>query len=257
MYAFACTHCRNGEALQKGCTFEESLSNYDRINNPNLARLYDVEVDTCVSFLPELQGVDFSSRVRAPYLRRKQDEETSMQSALKGVERIREGESQIAVQHFNKALTLYENNIEALVGRAAAYANLGDYNKAESDLDKALSLNHNHVNAQAYMVETLLQAAKKLEESGKVEEAKTKCEKILKLKEDKRARDRLKRLERSPSVQEVRVMKRQKRMSSAEKEELRRLESEKKEKERRERRRTAEKLAEMERFIAQLKEQKT
>ncbi|VDM49028.1 unnamed protein product [Toxocara canis] len=47
---------RNGEALQKGCTFEESLSNYDRINNPNLARLYDVEVDTCVSFLPELQG---------------------------------------------------------------------------------------------------------------------------------------------------------------------------------------------------------
>lgn len=41
------------------------------------------------------------------------------------------------------------------------YANLGDYNAAENDLDKALTMNRNHGNAQAYMVETLLQAAKK------------------------------------------------------------------------------------------------
>lgn len=248
---------RSSKSLQRGCTFEECLSNYDRLNNPNLAQLYGVEVDSTVSFLPELQGVDFSSKTRAPYLRRKQDEESSMQSTLKGVERIREGESQLAIQHFNKALSLFERNIEAVVGRAAAYANLGDYNAAENDLDKALTMNRNHGNAQAYMVETLLQAAKKMEELNKLDEAKAKYEKILRIKDDTRARERLRRLDRSPAVQEITVTKRRKRLSSAEKEEIRRNEHERKEKERRERRKTAEKLAEIERFIAQLKEEKT
>lgn len=64
---------------------------------------------------------DFSSIHRAPYIRRKQNEDLSMTIAKRGVDKIREGENAAAIQHFNKALTVYENNIEALVGRAAAY----------------------------------------------------------------------------------------------------------------------------------------
>ena len=57
---------------------------------------------------------------RAPYLRRKQNEELSMQSVVKGVEKVRAGDYTPAVQHFFKALEIYDRNIEALVGRAAA-----------------------------------------------------------------------------------------------------------------------------------------
>ncbi|VDK42417.1 unnamed protein product [Anisakis simplex] len=207
------TYFRNAESLHKGSTFEDALSEYHRCNNPNLAHLYGIEVDSCLSFLPELEGVDFSTRSRAPYLRRKQDEESSMQSVMKGVERIRSGESQLAIQNFNKALALFDVNIEALVGRAAA-----------------------------------------MEECNRMDEAKEKYVKVLKLKDDQRARDRLRQLQRrSPSVEEITVPEKQRKLSSAEKEELKRIELEKRETERRQRREAAEKLAEMEKFIAELK----
>ncbi|VDO69161.1 unnamed protein product [Onchocerca flexuosa] len=84
-----------------------------------------------------------------------------MTVAKRGVDKIREGENNVAVQHFNKALSICEKNVEALVGRAAAYANMGQYNLAETDLDAALAIDASHTNARNYMIETLLQEAKR------------------------------------------------------------------------------------------------
>lgn len=53
-------------------------------------------------------------------MRRKQNQQLSMESVKCGVERIREGQNMVAVQHFNKALNIDDRNVEALVGRAAA-----------------------------------------------------------------------------------------------------------------------------------------
>lgn len=44
-----------------------------------------------------------------------------------------------------------------------------------------------------------------MEELNKLDEAKAKYEKILRIKDDTRARERLRRLDRSPAVQEITV----------------------------------------------------
>lgn len=135
---------RNGEELGSR-NFDEYLRNYLPATNPNLATLFGVETDVAISFLRDLKGffqmiklifiilgdilghqmhsldTDFSSKCRAPYFRRKQNEDLSMSVAKRGVDKIREGENAGAVQHFNRALSICEKNIEALVGRAAAY----------------------------------------------------------------------------------------------------------------------------------------
>lgn len=41
------------------------------------------------------------------------------------------------------------------------YANMGQYNLAETDLDAALAINASHTNARNYMIEVLLQEAKR------------------------------------------------------------------------------------------------
>lgn len=172
-----------------------------------------------------------------------------MASAKKGVDKIREGENALAIQHFNKALSIFERNVEALVGRAAAYANMGQYNLAESDLDEALKINERHTNARNYMIETLIQGARKCEEAGKKEEAKAKYEKILSIQDDIRALKALRSLERSPSFEVVETKKVDVEAKRKEKERLK----EEERRQQRKRRKDAEKLAEYERFIAKLK----
>lgn len=77
----------------------------------------------CKIFMKFLEN-DFSTKRRAPYIRRKQNEALSMASVKRGVEKIREGENATAIQHFNKALSIFDKNVEALVGRAAACVSL-------------------------------------------------------------------------------------------------------------------------------------
>ncbi|VDN05025.1 unnamed protein product [Thelazia callipaeda] len=200
---------RNGEKMGNK-SFDEYLRNYLPANNPNLATLFGIETKSTVSFLHELRDSNFTSKHRAPYIRQKQDEYLSMSLAKRGVEKIREGDNSVAVQHFNRALTIYDKNIEALVGRGAAYANMGQYALAETDLDAALAIDEKHANAQKYMIETLLQEAKKLEKNGKKDEAKLKYVKILSISSDVRAVDRLRNLEKSPSEEEVEYKKNEK-----------------------------------------------
>ncbi|VDK77183.1 unnamed protein product [Onchocerca ochengi] len=242
------TYFRNGEEIGTK-TFDEYLKDYLPATNPNLATLFGIETDLTVSFLNDLKDTDFSSKNRAPYIRRKQNEDLSMTVAKRGVDKIREGENGAAVQHFNKALSICEKNIEALVGRAAAYANMGQYNLAETDLDAALAIDASHTNARNYMIETLLQEAKRLEETGKKDEAKTKYEKSLTIKDDVRALNGLKNLERSPSVEIVKMKRDDTKAKDRKTEHSRAAEK----RQQRKRRRDAEKLAEYERFIAELK----
>uniref|UniRef100_A0A915PN63 Uncharacterized protein n=1 Tax=Setaria digitata TaxID=48799 RepID=A0A915PN63_9BILA len=230
-------------------TFDECLKDYLPATNPNLSTLFGIEADLALSFLRELKDIDFSSEHRAPHIRRKQNEDLSMVVAKRGVDKIREGENAVAVQHFNKALSICDKNIEALVGRAAAYANMGQYNLAEADLDAALVINARHTNAQNYMIETLLQEAKRLEETDKRDEAKIKYKKCLAIKDDVRALNGLRNLERNPSAEVVKVKKDHTQGKDRKKEYSRAAE----ERQRRKRRRDAEKLAEYERFIAELK----
>ncbi|VIO95429.1 TPR Domain containing protein [Brugia malayi] len=241
------TYFRNGEKTGTK-TFDEYLKDYLPATNPNLAALFGVETDLAISFLHELKDTDFSSKHRAPYIRRRQNEDLSMSVAKRGVDRIREGENAAAVQHFNKALSICGKNIEALVGRAAAYANMGQYNLAETDLDEALAINASHTNARNYMIETLLQEAKRLEEVGKKGEAKVKYEKSLTIKSDVRALDGLRNLERSPSVEIIKMKNDDAKAKDRKAEHSRAAD----EKQRRKRRRDAEKLAEYERELFSL-----
>ncbi|MCP9259958.1 Tetratricopeptide repeat protein 14-like protein [Dirofilaria immitis] len=225
------TYFRNGEEIGTR-TFDEYLKDYLPATNPNLATLFDIETDLPVSFLSDLKDTDFSPINRAPYIRRKQNEDLSMTVAKRGVDKIREGENGAAIQHFNRALSICEKNIEALVGRAAAYANMGQYNLAETDLDAALAINASHTNARNYMIETLLQEAKSLT-----------------IKDDVRALNGLRNLERSPSIEIVKMTKSDAKSKDHKTEYSRAAEI----RQRRKRRRDAEKLAEYERFIAELK----
>ncbi|KAK6009805.1 hypothetical protein OSTOST_25236 [Ostertagia ostertagi] len=84
------------------------------------------------------------------------------------------------------------------------YSTNGHYVLAEADFDLALSLMPTHSNARNYMVETLVKYASLLEVQGDLENAKSKFEKVLRLKEDRRARTALAKLDRkkrSPSVE--------------------------------------------------------
>lgn len=239
--------------MDEDASFNECLEKYHPSKNPNLGMLYEINDNSRLSFLPELKGKYFPYKSRAPHLRQIQDEDLSMQSVQRGVEKVRSGESCAAVQHFNTALSLHEKNVEAYVGRAAAYANMGRFNMAETDLERALSMQPQHSNARAYMVETLLEGAKRLVEEGNINEARMKYEKVLRLKEDVRAREGLQRLEESLSTEKNKVDDGEVQILGSDEEKKKRKESEK---EKKRRKKVAEQLAEMERFIARLKEDK-
>jgi Tfp pilus assembly protein PilF len=52
-----------------------------------------------------------------------------------------EGNASLAIQEYDHALQLAQNNVEALVNRGAVYYRLGTYPSAKLDFEKALSLN--------------------------------------------------------------------------------------------------------------------
>uniref|UniRef100_A0A0N5APP2 TPR_REGION domain-containing protein n=1 Tax=Syphacia muris TaxID=451379 RepID=A0A0N5APP2_9BILA len=241
---------KNSETLAQNECFNDFVRKSYSFSNANLSEFLDLNVETSVSLLSDLRDKTAMLKTKATYLRRKQNEDLSMRSVVKGVEMVRAGQYTPAIQHFFKALEIYDRNIEALVGRAAAYANMGKYELAENDLDAALAIRSDHSNAKNYMVEVLIKAANQLMESKDINEAKKKYEKILKFKEDKRALDSLKKIKKC--FENAPASSKKKRLNA---DEIRRR-SREIEKEREQRRSDAKKLAEMERFIAQLRGQK-
>eukprot|EP00968_Pinguiococcus_pyrenoidosus_P027546 scaffold7381_cov310-Pinguiococcus_pyrenoidosus.AAC.92 len=72
-------------------------------------------------------------------IRIEQNLEWAAEQVHKGVERARQGHLGEAIKHYDYALSIYPNHVDALVGRAAALANARNYIAALNDLEAALA----------------------------------------------------------------------------------------------------------------------
>ncbi|KAJ1360746.1 hypothetical protein KIN20_019795 [Parelaphostrongylus tenuis] len=238
------------------------------LHNTYLAETFHLPIKSPYSFL-RLDGFEKDRAEPASLIRRRQNEMLAEEFAVRGVEQMRSGNRESAIVIFNQALEINPECVEALVARGAAYSTNGHYTLAEADFDKALLLVPTHTNARNYMVETLVKHASLLEVQGDLENARSKFEKVLQIKDDRRARTALAKFNRkkkSPSVEIVEVDRgRSKaRMNShhgdrtrddVEEEKRKRRRTQEAERERkRERHDNREKLRQMEEFIRMLKE---
>ncbi|VDM35982.1 unnamed protein product [Hydatigera taeniaeformis] len=103
-----------------------------------------------------------SSRISLPKpemaceLRRVQLYNMSMRHVAQGVRYFKEGRNTEALQCYNFAIEVENNNADAYVARGALYASIGTYVKAIDDLERSLNLQPNHANAKNYLGQTLL-----------------------------------------------------------------------------------------------------
>jgi tetratricopeptide (TPR) repeat protein len=84
--------------------------------------------------------------------------------AAHGVRICREGDYAKAIEEFNRSLELYPQNVEALVGKGAALANLGELHRAVHYFQNALVIDSEHANAKIYLEKTYskIEAAKEI-----------------------------------------------------------------------------------------------
>ncbi|KAL1921261.1 uncharacterized protein VTP21DRAFT_10977 [Calcarisporiella thermophila] len=68
-----------------------------------------------------------------------------------GNEHAREHDFEKAIQQYNNAIRVCAEYPDAFVARGAAYANMGQWDNAVNDLQKALELDPSHVNAKKYL----------------------------------------------------------------------------------------------------------
>uniref|UniRef100_A0A1X7VPS5 S1 motif domain-containing protein n=1 Tax=Amphimedon queenslandica TaxID=400682 RepID=A0A1X7VPS5_AMPQE len=99
-------------------------------------------------------------------LRKSQRSKWSMDTVASGVECFKKHQYEDALKHFNYALEIDTENVEAMVARGALYANKGKYEKAIKDFESALTINHTHSNAKKYLVETQTAYGRELERQG-------------------------------------------------------------------------------------------
>lgn len=104
---------------------------------------------------------------------KKQNKALAFQNVQKGISYFKEDRIQDAKVSYNKALSIDDENVEAYVARGALSGNEGDFDKAIVDLEKALKLDENHLNAKTYLKEIILAKAVELEKSYRYEAALT------------------------------------------------------------------------------------
>uniref|UniRef100_A0A915IJP9 Uncharacterized protein n=1 Tax=Romanomermis culicivorax TaxID=13658 RepID=A0A915IJP9_ROMCU len=129
-------------------------------------------------------SVDYSSEKRAGHLRKVQTHTLAMKSVERGVEKLRNNDSLIAMQHFNKALQIEAENVEALVARGALFANKESFDLAVQDFTAALANQPSHRNAKIYLVETLIAQSKAFQREDKWRKAKKCLDSVLELDAD-------------------------------------------------------------------------
>uniref|UniRef100_A0A7I4XSU5 TPR_REGION domain-containing protein n=1 Tax=Haemonchus contortus TaxID=6289 RepID=A0A7I4XSU5_HAECO len=254
---------RIGRELPRHTDLRKYIEDSKMMRNTYLAETLRLPTTSSYTFL-KLEGVEMDRAEPASAIRKRQNEMLADEYVVRGVEHMRSGNREAAIVVLNQALEINPHCVEALVARGAAYSTNGHYVLAEADFDQALSLMPTHSNARNYMVETLVKYASLLEVQGDLENAKSKFEKVLRIKEDRRARTALAKLDRkrrSPSV-EILENEQDKGKSKSAKRDV--------EEERKKRRRTLEaererkreshdnrkKLREMEEFIKALREKK-
>ncbi|CAL1593365.1 unnamed protein product [Knipowitschia caucasica] len=147
------------------------------------------------SLMRGLQSKLFDEDDFATSIRKKQSAMWALKSVRLGVDHFKNERHVEAMNEFNKALDIDNNNVEALVARGALYANKGSLVKAISDFELALETCPDHRNARKYLSQTLVERGRQLEEQEKLVTAEGLYRKSLSLDEtNSEAQDALNRI---------------------------------------------------------------
>ncbi|XP_040580208.1 tetratricopeptide repeat protein 14 isoform X2 [Lepeophtheirus salmonis] len=130
------------------------------------------------SLLPSLRH-KYNDNFYAKALRARQAHRWAFKSVESGIRYLKSGNNIEAFQCLNQAINIDPQNVEGLVARGALFANLGKYEKAVVDFEKALIEDPFHKNAKQYMCETLMAIGKNQETKNKSEEAIQTYKKVL------------------------------------------------------------------------------
>ncbi|XP_042883023.1 tetratricopeptide repeat protein 14-like isoform X2 [Penaeus japonicus] len=180
--------------------YDECLRKLKSFTNPrsvrHLAGKLGVDIFSQSSLMYTLRSKFPEQEMYKP-LRRAQMARWAHKSVAEGVAFFKKGQHEEAFQCLGKALHIDEENVEAYVAKGALLANLGRFEKAVEDFQKALKYNPTHSNARKYICETLVELGKQLEEDQKTEEAEKKYKQCLEINSThKAAKDALSALER-------------------------------------------------------------
>ncbi|XP_053719094.1 tetratricopeptide repeat protein 14 isoform X3 [Synchiropus splendidus] len=168
------THYRpsSSDGLDSGDTYEDLLKCCHGYHNPSVVNylLHHMGVSDSrpPSLMRGLQSELFLEEDFAVAIRKKQSTSWALKCVRSGVEHFKHGRHVDAMNEYNKALEIDDNNIEALVARGALYANKGSLLKSISDFELALKLCPEHRNAGKYLSQTLVERGKRLEEQDQL-----------------------------------------------------------------------------------------
>lgn len=170
------SHYHNIVDYEKGPYSYDSHLRYERkFNNPActglLIKKLGVDLKSNFSLMKGLFDFSIKDGEMATDLLKQQNRKLALQSVQKGIEHFKAERTMEALQCYNKALSIDNENVEAYVARGALSANEGDFEKAINDLEAALSYDRNHSNAKIYLKEVFIANAVKLEKSYRFEEA--------------------------------------------------------------------------------------
>ncbi|XP_025051768.1 tetratricopeptide repeat protein 14 isoform X1 [Alligator sinensis] len=135
------------------------------------------------SLMRGLQSKNFNEEDFAYALRKKQSASWALKCVKTGVDYFKAGRHVEAMNEYNKALEIDEQNVEALVARGALYATKGSLNKAIDDFEVALENCPTHRNARKYLCQTLVERGGQLEEEEQLLNAESYYKKALNLDE--------------------------------------------------------------------------
>ncbi|KAH9281101.1 Tetratricopeptide repeat protein 14 [Echinococcus granulosus] len=143
-----------------GKSFEACLLGTPQLRNPDGLRVlcsrFGIPRASACSLLLSMAKISLPKPEMACELRRVQLYNMSMRHVAQGVRYFKDGRNTEALQCYNFAIEVENNNADAYVARGALYASIGTYVKAIDDLEKSLSLQPNHANAKNYLGQTLL-----------------------------------------------------------------------------------------------------
>ena len=127
----------SGDKVLAGEDYIDAVQRYDRLidpNNPNSLALYRRAVALDASGQTDKAMEDYSAAIKA-------DPKSSLAFLGRGVLlAVRKRAYDRAVEDFDKVLVIEPDNVEALVSRGDAFAQLGDLGRAMADLNRAVAL---------------------------------------------------------------------------------------------------------------------
>ncbi|XP_069753234.1 tetratricopeptide repeat protein 14 isoform X2 [Narcine bancroftii] len=168
-------------------TYDDVLHQTLGFANPStveylLSKLGISEIES-PSLMRGLQSKNFLGDDYAAILRKRQSTSWALKCVKTGVDHFKAGQYVDAMNEYNKALEIDNNNVEALVARGALYATKGSLSKAISDFDLALETCPTHRNAKKYLCQTLVERGGQLEEEENLVNAENCYKKALALDE--------------------------------------------------------------------------